>query len=240
MTGSGYSGGTIPLPSAGTLEQRVGAFLRGVYGWMALGLGITAITASVVASSPALMRAIVLNPLGMLLLVGAQLGVVWTMGARIDRLSASTASALFLGYSVLTGLTMSVVLWTYTRASVGSTFLVSAGMFGALALYGTMTRRNLSAWAQFLFMGLIGVVLASLVGLFVQSDGFQFVLAFCGVIVFAGLTAYDAQTLKAMAIQTPDDSIGQATILGALRLYLDFINLFLMLLRLFGDRPSRR
>ncbi len=131
---------------------------------------------------------------------------------------------------------MAFVLLAYTGASVASTFVVTAGMFGTLALYGTMTSRSLASWGQFLFMGLIGVVLASVVGIFWHSDALQFVIAFCGVFVFTGLTAYDAQRLRNMALALPDGQVGSHAIVGALSLYLNFINLFLMLLRLFGGR----
>ena len=151
-------------------------------------------------------------------------------------MAPGTAGALFLLYSALTGITISFVLLAYTGASVATTFLVAGTMFGSMALYGTVTKRSLAGWGQFLFMGLIGVVLASIVGIFWQNDGFQFVLAFIGVIVFTGLAAYDAQRLKAMAVAMPSGQVGSYAIVGALALYLDFINLFLMLLRLLGQR----
>src|SRR4029079_622886 len=134
----------------------------------------------------------------------------------------------FIVYSALTGLTMSVILLAYTGQSVATTFMVTAGMFGALAFYGTATRRDLSGLGQFLFMGLIGVVLASIVGMFWHNDALQFVIGFIGVIVFTGLTAYDAQRLKQMALALPSGQLGSYAIVGALTLYLDFINLFLM------------
>src|SRR5204863_3865063 len=155
---------------------------------------------------------------------------------RVQRMAPSTAAGLFMAYSALTGVTMSFILLAYTRESVVSTFGVAAAMFGSMALYGTVTSRSLAGWGQFLFMGLIGVVIASFVGMFWQSDGLQFVLGFCGVIVFTGLAAYDAQRLKAMALALPSGGTGAYAVVGALTLYLDFINLFLMLLRLTGDR----
>jgi FtsH-binding integral membrane protein len=169
-------------------------------------------------------------------LILAQLGMVVVISARISKLSASTAAALFLAYSALTGVTMAFVLLAYTGESVASTFMVTAGTFGAMAVYGTVTSRSLAGWGQFLFMGLVGVVIASFVGMFWQSSTLQFVLTFCGVIVFTGLTAYDAQKLKVMAMSVPDGQLGSYAVYGALSLYLDFINLFLMLLRIFGDR----
>jgi FtsH-binding integral membrane protein len=166
----------------------------------------------------------------------AQIGIVLVISGRVQKLAASTASALFVAYSALTGVTMSVILLVFTGESIASTFLVTAGMFGAMAAYGTLTQRSLAGWGQYLFMGLIGVVLASFVGIFWQNDGFQFVTAFIGVIVFTGLAAYDAQRLKAMALATPSGQVGSYAILGALTVYLDFINMFLFLLQLFGSR----
>jgi len=217
-------------------EAVVADFLRGVYGWMCGGLAITAATAWVVANSPSIATAIFTNRLLFWAIVIAQFGIVITLSARVSRLAASTASALFIAYSALTGVTLSFVLLLYTRESVASTFVVTSGMFGALALYGTVTRRNLSGLGQFMFMGLIGLVLASLVGVFWHNDGLQFMISFVGVIVFAGLTVWDAQRLKALAFATNAGGVGAVTIVGALALYLDFINLFLFLLRFLGDR----
>ena len=215
---------------------RITAFLRLVYVWMAAGLAITAVTATFVASSPTLVRAIAGNRLLFWAIILAQLGIVFVLSGRVHQLAASTASMLFVGYSALTGLTLSFILLAYTGESIATTFVVTAAMFGALAGYGTITRRSLEGWGQFLFMGLVGVVIASVVGIFWQSSGLQFVITFVGVIVFTGLAAYDAQRLKAMALSTPEGQTGSYAIVGALALYLDFINLFLMLLRLFGDR----
>ncbi len=217
-------------------EALVADFVRGVYGWMCGGLAITAATAWAVASSPSVAAAIFTNRLLFWAIVIAQFGIVITLSARVNRLAASTASALFIGYSALTGVTLSFVLLLYTGQSVASTFVVSAGMFGALALYGTFTRRNLSGFGQFMFMGLIGLVLASIVGMFWQNDGLQFMISLVGVVVFAGLTVWDAQRLKGLAFATSAGGTGALTIVGALALYLDFINLFLFLLRFLGDR----
>jgi uncharacterized protein len=224
------------VPSAVSIQDRVGAFLSAVYGWMCAGLAITATTAWFVAGSPTLVRAIALNRLLFWGLMIAQLGIVVVLSARVQKLAASTASLLFILYSALTGVTMSFVLLAYTGESVATTFLVTAGMFGALAAYGTVTKRSLAGMGSFLFMGLIGVVIASIAGMFWHSDGLQFVISFIGVIVFTGLTAYDAQRLKEMALTTPQGDIGSYAIVGALALYLDFINLFLFLLRFTGGR----
>jgi hypothetical protein len=210
--------------------------MRGVYGWMCGGLAITAATAWLVASSPALTRAIFGNRMLFWALALAQLGIVFALSARVDRMAASTAAALFVAYSALTGVTLSSILLVFTGESVFSTFAVTATMFGALAAYGTITRRELSGMRQFLFMGLIGLVIASIVGIFWHSDALQFLISFVGVIVFAGLTVYDAQRLKSLAFATSGGPSSGTTIVGALALYLDFINLFLFLLRFLGNR----
>jgi len=216
--------------------ERVTAFLRKVYGWMCVGLGITATVALGVASSPELVRAIFGNKILFFGLIIAELGLVFYLSARISKMAASTAAGLFLLYSALNGATLAFIFLAYTGTSIASTFLVTAGMFGALALYGTATKRSLAGVGQFAFMGLIGVLLASLVGMFWKSEGLQFVISIVGVIVFTGLTAYDAQRLKTMAVTVPESSYGSYSVVGALALYLDFINLFLFMLRFMGGR----
>ena len=218
------------------LSERVRGFLTAVYGWMGAGLAITAITAWSVASSPQLAASIATNRPIFWMLVIAQLGIVFVLSARVETLAPAMASVLFIAYSALTGVTLSFVLLVYTGASVASTFFVAGMMFAALALYGTLTHRDLQGAGQFLFMGVIGIVLASLVNIFWQNDGLQFVISFIGVIVFTGLTAYDAQRLKAMALALPSNRAGSYAVVGALALYLDFINLFLMMLRFMGSR----
>jgi FtsH-binding integral membrane protein len=223
-------------PAAAVSAERVTAFLRKVYGWMFVGLGVTAAVALGVAGSPGLLQAISGNMVVFIVLVVAQLGLVFYLSARVNKLAPGTASALFLVYSALNGLLFAFIFLAYTGTSIATTFAVAAGMFGALALYGSTTKRSLAGVGQFMFMGLIGLILASLVGLFVKSDGLQFVISVVGVIVFTGLTAWDAQRLKAMAAALPEGHIGSYAIVGALSLYLDFINLFLFLLRLLGGR----
>lgn len=224
------------LRSAELLSAQVTAFLNAVYGWMCTGLALTAATAWMIARSPAIVGALAANRVLFWGLMIAQLGIVFVLSARVQRLGASTAAALFVAYSALTGVTISFVLLIFTGESVARTFLVAAAMFGVMAGYGTLTRRNLAGFGQFLFMGLTGVLIASIVGLFWHSDGLQFVLAFIGVIVFAGLAAYHAQQVKAMALTARDGQTGAYAVVGALSLYLDFINLFLFLLRFTGSR----
>lgn len=226
-----------PFPTASVLAPaRIGAFLSAVYGWMAVGLAVTAAVAWYVASSPVLLRTIAGSRASFLVLMVAQLGIVFYLSARVGRMASSTASLLFIGYSVLTGITMSFVLLAFTGESVATTFLVTAGMFGGMAVYGTVARRDLTGFGQFLFMGLIGVVIASVVGMFWQNDELQFILSIVGIIVFTGLAAYDAQRLKAMALFAPEGQVSAYAVVGALTLYLDFVNLFLFLLRFTGSR----
>jgi hypothetical protein len=203
---------------------------------MCVGLGLTAVVALAVASSPALVQAIRLNKILFFGLMLGELGLVFYLSARVDKLAANTAAALFLLYSALNGVTLSFLLLLYTGTSIATTFVVTAGMFGALALYGTATKRSLAGVGQFVFMGLIGVLIASVVGMFWKSEALQFVISIVGVIVFTGLTAWDAQRLKVMAVSVPEERYGSYSVVGALALYLDFINLFLFLLRFLGGR----
>ena len=212
------------------------AFMRGVYGWMAAGLGLTALVSVTVASSPALLR-MVFNPVALIALVIAELALVVILSARINRLSAGAASGMFLAYSALNGVTLSSIFIVYTATSIASAFFVTAGMFLAMSLYGLITKRDLTSWGSFLFMGLIGIFLAMLVNIFLKSSAMGFIINCIGVLVFVGLTAYDTQRLKDMGDSAPMNdatAIRRGSILGALTLYLDFINLFLFMLRFFG------
>jgi hypothetical protein len=203
---------------------------------MFLGLLITSGTALVVASSPLLIETLILNRVLFWILLFGQLGLVFYLSIRVEKMAPATAAGLFLLYSALVGVTSSVILLIYTGTSVVSTFVITAGMFGALAIYGTLTKRSLAGVGQFMFMGLIGLIIASIVGLFWHSDALQFVISVVGVLVFTGLTAWDAQRLKQMAVALPDGRVGAFAVVGALALYLDFINLFFFLLRLLGGR----
>jgi len=218
--------------------DRVTAFLWKVYGWMAVGLGITAIVAFSVAGSPDLLRVLIGNRLVFFAFVIAQLGLVFFLSARADHLAPGTAAGLFALYSALTGVTLSVILLAYTGESITMTFVVTAGMFGALALFGSTTKRSLAGAGQFFMMGLVGLILASILGVFWHNDVLQFLISVVGVIVFTGLTAWDAQRLKQMALALPAGQVGAHAVVGALSLYLNFINLFLMLLRFTGSRRA--
>jgi uncharacterized protein len=227
---------TYASPDA--LAARITAFLGRVYAWMFLGLLVTAGTAFVVASSTAAIEALILNRLVFWVLILGQLGLVVYLSARVNKMSPTTAGALFMVYSATVGITTSVILLAYTGASLFSTFVVTAGMFGALAVFGTFTKRSLAGVGQFMFMGLIGLIIASVVNLFVQNSAVDFVISVVGVLVFTGLTAWDAQRLKEMAVALPDGRTGSYAVVGALSLYLDFINLFFFLLRFMGGRRN--
>jgi uncharacterized protein len=205
--------------------------MRGVYGWMGAGLALTALVSLLTVSSPALLQAILGNRILFYALVFGELGLVFAISGAINRISASTASMLFLAYAALNGLTMSTIFVAYTSSSIASTFVITSGMFGAMSLYGYLTKSDLTSWGSFLFMGLVGVVIASVVNIFMQSSMIYWIVSFCGVIVFTGLTAYDTQKIKNMG------NVGtKGAILGALTLYLDFINMFLIMLRILGNR----
>jgi len=223
---------------AQTSAEVLSAFMRGVYQWMAAGLCLTALAAYSTASSAYLMDLIFGNPLVLIMLIVGELGLVIAISAGINKLSASAASFMFLLYSGLNGVVLSSILNIYTGASIFSTFIVCAGMFVAMSIYGMITKKDLTGWGNMLFMGLVGIILASVVNIFLQSPGLEFVISGIGVIVFVGLTAYDTQKLKNMGASAPMDdhtAVRRGTILGALTLYLDFINLFLMLLRFLGE-----
>ena len=208
--------------------------IRQVYAWMGGGLLVTAFMAMVTLSSPAILNAVFGNRLVFYGLILGELGLVIAISGAINRLSAATASLLFLLYAALNGVTMSVIFAVYTAESVSSTFVITAATFGAMSAYGYLTKRDLTGWGSFLFMGLIGVVIASLVNIFTRSSAVSWIISAVGVIVFTGLTAYDTWKIKAMASQGAGGR--KPAILGALTLYLDFINLFLSLLRIMGRK----
>lgn len=211
-------------------------FLAKVFNWMAIGLGLTGIVAWFTASSGLAMR-LVASPLFMILII-AELGMVFFLSARISKIQASTATGLFVGYALLNGLTLSMVFLAYTSSSIASTFFITAGMFGAMAVYGLVTKRDLSGLGSFLFMGLVGIIIASIVNIFLKSSSLYWVISLLGVFIFVGLTAYDVQKIKRIGeegiMEQGEEMVKKGAVMGALTLYLDFINLFLMLLRFFG------
>jgi len=215
-----------------------GEFIRRVYNWMGLGLAVTAIVALYTASNPALSGVILGNSVLFFGLIIGQLGLVILLSAAINRLKAFTATLIFFLYAGLTGLTLSMIFLVYTQASITSTFFVTAGTFGAMSVYGYTTERDLTGWGSFLFMGLIGIILASVVNIFLHSEAIYWLMTYAGIAIFVGLTAYDTQKLKEMARAgfENQETERKSAVLGALSLYLDFINLFLLLLRVFGSR----
>lgn len=226
-----------------SIVQRTGSglqtFMAQVYGWMTVGLLLTAFVAYYVASSYALQDMIFSSKIVFFGLIIAQLGLVFVLSGMVHKMSGAMATSLFMLYSVLTGVTISSVLLVYTASSIASTFFICAAMFGALSIYGYTTKRSLSGMGSFLFMGLIGIIIASIVNIFMQSSMMSMVISYAGVLIFAGLTAYDTQKLKDMGNeinQEDKENMRRYSIMGALTLYLDFINLFLMLLRILGDR----
>lgn len=214
------------------------SFLSRVYGWMSLALAVTAAIAWAVTLSPQILALLIQNPALIFVCVILEIILVIYLSARITHLSTSGATSLFLAYSALNGLTFALIFLAYTPVSIFGTFLITAGMFGACALYGTVTKKDLSTLGAFLFMALFGLILATLVNIFIASSTLYYLTSYAGVIIFAGLTAWDVQNLKHLGTQIDTDSENthKTAILGALKLYLDFINLFLFLLRLFGNR----
>jgi hypothetical protein len=221
-------------------QIQVNTFIRSVYNWMAIGLGLTGFVAFYVSNSEAIMRLIFGNQLIFFGLIIGELALVFTISARVHKMQASTATSLFVLYAALNGVTLSAIFLVYTRASITSTFFICAATFIASSIFGMTTKRDLTSMGQFLFMGLIGIVIASVVNLFMRSSGISMIVSYIGVIVFVGLTAYDTQKLRTMALSQPagidGGTLRKGAILGALTLYLDFINLFLMLLRILGSR----
>ncbi|MCX8648821.1 Bax inhibitor-1/YccA family protein [Gilliamella sp. B2776] len=216
--------------------SRVQTYMSHVYGWMTVGLLLTALVAWFASSNMALVQ---LLYKGMWLLLIAELALVFVISGMINRLSGAAATTLFMLYSVLNGCTFSIYFLVYTSSSIASVFFITAGMFAALAFYGYTTKRDLSGFGRFLFMGVIGLIIASLVNMFMHSQPLMWAITYIGVFVFAGLTAYDTQKLKELGDGLPQDDqnlFRRYVILGALQLYLDFINLFIMLLRIFADR----
>jgi FtsH-binding integral membrane protein len=213
-------------------------FLAKVYGWMTAGLALTALASMFTLSSEALLQLIFGNRMVFYGLIIAELGLVVALSAAINRISAATATLLFLVYSALNGVTFAAIFLIYTQSSIASTFFVASGTFAAMSCYGYLTKRDLTGWGSFLFMGLIGIIIASLVNIFLHSEMIYWITSYIGVFVFVGLTAYDTQKIKQIGQAGFADAEQQkkSAILGALRLYLDFINLFLMLLRVMGNR----
>jgi len=221
-------------------EQVEAAFISKVYGWMSAALVITGVVAMWATSTPAVLNAIFPASGSMLpfyLLIGAEFGAVIFLSARINKMTAETAGIVFLLYSVLNGLTLSMVFLIYTSSSIASTFLVTAATFGVMSAYGYMTKKDLTSLGNLAFMALIGLIIGSVVNIFLQSEIMYWVITYAGVLIFVALTAYDTQKIKRMAAYDDTQEVSKKkSIMGALTLYLDFVNLFLYLLRFMGDR----
>lgn len=213
-------------------------FMQKVYLWMTFALTLTGFVAYRTSQSEFLLELIFSSSFGFIGLIIGELALVFWISSGIQRMSSNMAIGLFLLYSVLNGMTLSVLLIAYTGASVASTFFITAGMFGAMSVYGYTTKQDLSSWGNLLFMALIGLILASVVNIFLQSSGLYWLISYIGVLVFVGLTAYDTQKIKQLAAQVIVESEEgrKVAILGALTLYLDFINMFIFMLRILGNR----
>lgn len=221
---------------AAQIDTGLRAHMLRVYNYMASGVALTGIVAMAASSSPALMNAIFGTPL-MWVVMLAPLAFVMVLSFGIHRLSLFASQALFWLFAAVMGLSLSTIFLIYTGESIARVFFITAAAFGALSLYGYTTKRDISGWGSFLFMGLIGIIIAGVVNLFMQSSAMQFAISVIGVLVFAGLTAYDTQKIKNEYSELHDyETSGKLAVMGALRLYLDFINLMMLLLHLFGNR----
>jgi FtsH-binding integral membrane protein len=219
-------------------EVQVSGFIRSVYNWMAIGLGLTGLIAYAVANSETMISLIFGNPVLFYGLIIGELALVFIISARVNKIRSSTATALFVLYAALNGITLSAIFMVFAKATIASTFFVCAATFVASSFYGMATKRDLTSVGGFMIMGLFGIIIASVVNIFIKSSAMSMIISYIGVLVFVGLTAYDTQKLKTMAMTQPEGLeagvIRKGAILGALSLYLDFINLFLMLLHILG------
>ena len=214
------------------------ALMRKVYVWMTFALAITGITAYLVATNETLLTLIYSHQAVMWVLIIAELAIVIGVTAAINKISLPVATLLFVAYSVLNGALFSSIFLVYTMASIAKVFFITAGTFGAMSLYGYTTKSDLTSWGKILIMGVLGLIIATVVNLFLKSSGLEMIISYAGVLIFVGLTAYDTQKIKQMCLQAPDagETMQKYALLGALSLYLDFINLFIYLLRIFGRR----
>ncbi len=228
-----------------TTQVLVNSFIRSVYNWMAIGLAITGLMAYYVSQSSIIKNIIFIQHGNMLrpslafwIIAIAEVGLVFTLAGRLDKLKASTSTALFMLYALLNGVTLSVLFIAYTMTSIASTFFICSATFGACSIYGMVTKRDLTGLGQFMRMGFIGIFIATIINIFIGSYGMHMIISYLGVIIFTGLTAYDTQQLKHMALSQPagldNDVIRKGAIFGALKLYLDFILMFQFLMNILG------
>lgn len=219
-----------------TLDTRVSQVMKRVYVKMFLALLVTAFTALFTTQSAELMRMVWSSKSTYLILALVEVGIVIWITARLNKMSSSTATLLFYVFAIINGFTLSAIFFVYSPGSITKTFFITAGTFGAMSVYGYFTNRDLTRVGSFLVMALFGLIIVSLVNIFLKSDSLGWVISFVGVLLFIGLTAWDTQKIKQMAMTVPDEHTSKLATIGALSLYLDFINLFLYLLRFFGDR----
>lgn len=222
-----------------TVRSSVSAILKNVYLWMTMALLISGFTAMLVAGNPVLVEKIFAGRGTLFLLFLAQFGLIWLISSRIGTMSFTTATLLFIAYSLLTGVTLSSIFVLFTVGSIASVFFITAGTFASVSIYGFITKKDLSTWRSYLLMGLIGLIIASIVNWFLASELMYWIISYVGVIIFVGLTAYDTQKIKQLAgacYAENEETQNKVALLGAITLYLDFINLFLYILRIFGKR----
>lgn len=218
------------------LQRYVSSVMRRVYGKMSLGLLVTAICSFLMVMNPALMNILFSIRSMIFILFAVEIGLVIYLNARIEKMSNATASAMFYLYSALNGIVLAPIFSFYTETSIALTFAITAGTFGAMTIAGYVTKKDLTKFGTFMFMGLIGLIICSLVNLFMRNTMVDWCISIAGVVIFVGLTAWDTQMIKRMCAEADSSMVGKVATLGALRLYLDFINLFLHLLRILGNR----
>lgn len=231
-----YNTSTISIERKKSAQLSV---FKKVYIWMSLALCITGLTALIIANNNDIMYSLMQDEAIFWIIMIAEIALVMVIASRIGKMSLTTATILFILYSILNGVSMSLIFIIYTETSIAATFFVTAGTFAAISLYGYITKKDLSSWGSILIMGLIGIVIASVVNMFMASETLYWIISYAGVLVFVGLTAYDTQQIK-KALLDPnlevDENLNKLALFGALKLYLDFINLFLHLLRMIGGR----
>lgn len=233
------SGAYVGPNEAYTTRFAVSAILKNVYLWMTMALAISGLTAMLVAGNAELVQTIYAGRGTLLVLFLVQFGLIWLISARIGTMSFVTATLLYIAYSVVTGVTLSSIFLLFTTGSIASVFFITAGTFAALSIYGFVTKKDLSTWRSYLIMGLIGLIIASIVNWFLASEMMYWIISYVGVAIFIGLTAYDTQKIKQLAYachMEDEETRNKVALLGAITLYLDFINLFLYILRIFGKR----
>ena len=238
MNYNGYELKNLTVDEQLSMSSAFPVLMRKVYVWMTLALVITGFTAYGVATSPGVLQAIYSNQLLFWGMIIAEFALVIGVSAAINRISLTTATLMFVLYSVINGALLSYIFLVYTASSIATVFFITAGTFGTMALVGYTTKTDLTSIGKYLFMALIGLIIATIVNVFIKSSGMTLVLSYVGVLIFVGLTAYDSQKIKQMLMQAPDagESAQKLALFGALTLYLDFINLFIYLLRIFGKR----